>query len=272
MISAPALKYNGGKFRLREWVISQFPDHVVYVELCAGSASVLLSKEQSKVEVLNDLDGNVTNFFEVLRDRPKDLIRKIEFTPYSEDVLNEAINSVNSESEDLERAYKFYCICWMSLRANDVRKGNLNFRAKGNIKGEGGHHPAKLFSRVKHLYQIAKRLKNVIILNRDSIDIIAYYDSEHTLFYLDLPYLAESRNTKRLYNLEFNQEFQHRPILESLTKIQGKAVVSHYEHPLYEEIFEGWEKISKQTLANRMNKCFSKDQKVRTEILYIKND
>ncbi|MCU0825523.1 MAG: DNA adenine methylase [Leptospira sp.] len=72
MISAPALKYNGGKFRLREWVISQFPEHVVYVELCAGSASVLLSKDQSKVEVLNDHHGNVTNFFELLRDRPKD--------------------------------------------------------------------------------------------------------------------------------------------------------------------------------------------------------
>lgn len=265
----PALKYNGGKFRLREWILSYFPKHSVYVEMSAGASSILLSKDRCKVEVLNDLDGNITNFFTVLRDEPKKLIRKINFTPYSDQILNESISTIFTTEDPIDRAWKFYTICWMSMRANDIRKSNINFRAKGNLSEEGGHNPARLFSKVKHLYKIAERLRGVFILGNDAGTLANIYDSEGTLFYLDLPYLAESRNSKNLYTKEFSKIDQHIPVLESLTKIKGMAIVSHYPHPLYDKIFSGWEVVTKSTLANSMQKRKSKEENARIEALYI---
>ncbi|CAE14770.1 unnamed protein product [Leptospira phage LE1] len=268
-MNRPALKYNGGKFRLREWILSHFPKHQVYVEMSCGASSVLLSKDRSKVEVANDLDGNITTFFSVLRDEPKKLIRKISLTPYSEKSLKYALETIDSTEDPIDRAWKFYTICWMSMRANDVRKSNIDFRAKGNLAEEGGHNPARLFSKIKHLYKISDRLRGVFILEKNAIELTKIYDSEGTLFYLDLPYLAESRNTKNLYTKEFSQVEQHVSVLETLTKIKGMAVVSHYPHPVYDEIFSGWEVVTKSTLANSMQKRKTRNSNERVEALYL---
>lgn len=82
-IKRPALRYYGGKWKLAPWIISHFPAHKNYVEPCGGAASVLLQKPRSPLETYNDLDGNVVNFFRVLRDRPDELIRKIRLTPWA---------------------------------------------------------------------------------------------------------------------------------------------------------------------------------------------
>ena len=82
-VNRPVLRYFGGKFRLSDWVISHFPPHEVYVEPYGGAANILLGKEQAFLEVYNDLSQDVVNFFQVLRDRPNELIRAIELTPYS---------------------------------------------------------------------------------------------------------------------------------------------------------------------------------------------
>jgi len=79
----PALRYYGGKWKLAPWIISHFPEHQNYVEPCGGAASVLLQKPRSPLETYNDLDGNVVNFFRVLRDQPDELIRKIRLTPWA---------------------------------------------------------------------------------------------------------------------------------------------------------------------------------------------
>ena len=82
-IKRPALRYYGGKWNLAPWIISFFPPHKNYVEPCGGAASVLLQKPRSPLETYNDFDGNVVNFFRVLRDRPDELIRKIRLTPWA---------------------------------------------------------------------------------------------------------------------------------------------------------------------------------------------
>ncbi|HFC10149.1 MAG TPA: DNA adenine methylase, partial [Chloroflexi bacterium] len=80
---APILRYHGAKWKIAPWIIQHFPPHTTYVEVFGGSAGVLLRKPPAPIEVYNDLDGEVVNFFRVLRERPEELARAVEFTPYA---------------------------------------------------------------------------------------------------------------------------------------------------------------------------------------------
>jgi DNA adenine methylase len=84
-IDRPILKYYGGKFRLADWIISFFPEHLVYTECFGGAASVLLKKKPSKHEVYNDLNDEVVNLFRVVRDpeTARKLRHMLKLTPYS---------------------------------------------------------------------------------------------------------------------------------------------------------------------------------------------
>lgn len=106
----PALRYYGGKFNLAPWIISHFPEHKSYVEPCGGGASVLLQKQRSELETYNDIDGNVVNFFRVLRDQPEELIKKIWLTPWARTEYEMAYQKCD---DDIEKARRFYMACWM---------------------------------------------------------------------------------------------------------------------------------------------------------------
>lgn len=88
--ATPPLKWVGSKWQLADWIASTFPPHRVYVEPFAGSAAVFFRKHPSPIEVLNDLDGSVINFFRVLRAQPDALIRAIELTPFARDEYYES--------------------------------------------------------------------------------------------------------------------------------------------------------------------------------------
>lgn len=117
-VKRPALRYHGGKFRIAQWIINQFPEHLCYVEPFGGGGSVLLRKSPAKIEVYNDLNGGVVNFFRVLRERPADLIAAIELTPYSR---KEFIQAQEPCDDPLERARRFYVWSWQG-RAQDHRR------------------------------------------------------------------------------------------------------------------------------------------------------
>lgn len=79
----PPLRYHGSKWKLASWVVRHFPPHRVYLEPFGGGASILLNKPRSELETYNDLDDQVVNFFRVLRERPAELVRALELTPWS---------------------------------------------------------------------------------------------------------------------------------------------------------------------------------------------
>jgi DNA adenine methylase len=112
-VTRPALRYFGGKFRLSKWILSQFPEHETYVEPFGGAMGVLLNKQPAHFEIYNDLDGEVVNFFRVLRDQPDELIRLIELTPYAREEQLLSFDDLAGVSE-VERARRLYVRCWQS--------------------------------------------------------------------------------------------------------------------------------------------------------------
>src|SRR5258706_11196911 len=112
-IGHPPLRWLGGKWKLGNWIIDQFPPHVTYVEPFAGGASVLFQKTPSEIEVINDINGDIVNFFDILRGQTDDLIRAIWLTPFSRAIH---LRSYQSTDDPLERALRFYVRCWQSFQ------------------------------------------------------------------------------------------------------------------------------------------------------------
>lgn len=218
----PVLRYFGGKWRLAHWIISHFPPHVCYVEPFCGAASVFLRKSPSEFEVINDLDGEVVNFFRMLRDRTEDLLHAIRCTPYSREEYG---LSWEETVDDMERARRYYVRSWQGW-GGAKRESHPAWRSQHS--NNRGKSVVMDWNELKHLDAIVQRLKQAFIENDDALDVIERYDQPHTLFYLDPPYLSETR-TKRwretAYNCEIDEDY-HRRLLDVLQEIHGMAIIS----------------------------------------------
>lgn len=242
----PALRYYGGKWRLAPWIISHFPEHKNYVEPCGGAASVLLQKPRSPLETYNDLDGNVVNFFRVLRDRPDELIRKIRLTPWAR---AEYELSLEPCGDELERARRYWVSLWMSMQGGHHSKTSKTWRMTTNVIGSvPSDHPYK---NTYQLSAIAKRFDGVQIDNRSAVDVIQRYDNRDALIYIDPPYVTDTRRQGDIYRLETDNAF-HAECANLLRQCQGYVVISGYACDLYTELYEayGWSRYDKEAQTN----------------------
>ena len=118
------LKYPGAKNRIAKWICEYIPPHGVYLEPFFGSGAVFFNKEPAKIETINDLDDDVVNYFEVIRDKSDELIAALEMTPYAREEYNRAF--VKSEKDsDVERARKFVIKCWMGFGCSNLYKNGF---------------------------------------------------------------------------------------------------------------------------------------------------
>jgi len=237
----PALRYYGGKWNLAPWIISHFPPHKNYVEPCGGAASVLLQKPRSPLETYNDLDGNVVNFFRVLRDQPGELIQKIKLTPWARE---EYETSLIICDEPVEKARRFFCCLWMGIKQSfNTTSGQFRSCSEYNA------NPNQLF--FDDLLVVADRFINVQIENARFDYVINRYDNENTLIYFDPPYVSETRSQNDVYMVEFCQE-EHEISSALLRNAKGFVVVSGYACPLYADLYEshGWHRVDKESQTN----------------------
>lgn len=244
----PALRYYGGKWRLASWIIKYFPPHLSYVEPCSGACSVLLQKPRSPLETINDLDGNVVNFFRVLRDQPDELIRKIALTPWARSEYELSLQPCDNE---IEKARRFFSACWLSINGSSAIN---NPSAKGwHLSIDGLQVTSDYFYKlVPNLEAVAQRLLDVQVDNQDALTAIDRYDGPETLFYFDPPYVEETRTKNDWYGADWNGEQLHIESASLLRQCSGYVVVSGYACPLYTKLYEDhrWHRVDKEAQTN----------------------
>jgi DNA adenine methylase len=251
----PIVRYHGGKWLLAPWIISYFPAHRIYVEPFGGGASVLLRKPRARAEVYNDLDGEIVNLFRIARDHGEDLRRALELTPFSRD---EFMASYEPAEDPLEQARRTVSRSFMGFGSNSHNRAT-GFRSNSNRSGttpamDWRHYPDELGA-------IIERLRGVVIENRDALEVLQIHDGPATLHYVDPPYLTETRDAGTDYRFEMD-EAAHIRLAEVLHGLEGAVIVSGYPSPLYEDIYAGWIRAERASLAD--------GAAPRTEVLWMR--
>lgn len=261
-----AFGWYGGKFSHLNWLLPILPYTTHYCEPFGGSAAVLINRNPSPVETYNDLDGNVVNFFKVLREQPDELVRVIGLTPFSKEEFEKAIKKSGNGISDLEKARHFY------IKARQVRTGLAQKASSGRwahckLTSRAGMAGAvsRWLGAVEDLPDIAQRLLRVQIEHAPAIEVIKRYDSKETLFYCDPPYPHESRGDNNAYAHEMKTE-DHIKLAELLNSVQGKVALSGYKCELMDQLYGDWKIIEAPT-----KKCHSV-KKSRQEVLWINYD
>lgn len=238
-----AFGWYGGKFSHLEWLLPLLPTCHHYCEPFAGSAAVLLNRAPSPVETYNDIDGDVVNFFRVLRDQPDDLIRAISLTPFAREEFHLAIYGPTEGVSDVELARRFF------VRARQARTGLAQTATLGrwaNCKDTSRAGMSGVVSRwlggVEGLADIAERLLRVQIENRPAVDVIRLYDGPTTLFYCDPPYVHTTRGDAKAYGFEMSDP-EHAELALVLGSISGKAAVSGYRCDQMDEWYRDWKRF-----------------------------
>ena len=238
-----AFGWYGGKYSHLNWLLPLLPKTQHYCEPFGGSAAVLINREPAPIETYNDIDGEVVNFFRVLRNKQKALIEAIGLTPFSREEFEAAIQKPTADLSDLERARRFY------VRARQVRTGLAQTASSGRwahcrLTSRAGMAGAvsRWLGAVEALPEIAQRLLRVQIENDDAISVIKRYDSEETLFYCDPPYPHESRGDNCAYGYEMTNE-DHEKLAFVLHSLKGKVALSGYHCNLMDKEYEDSEDL-----------------------------
>lgn len=236
------LKYPGAKNRIADWICGYIPPHGVYLEPYFGSGAVFLNKSPSRIETINDLDGNVVNYFRVVREKPEELISLLKMTPYSRDEYYQAFEAGEDES-DVERARKFAVRCWMGFGSSNVYRNGFRSSQRSN----GPSTTREWRGLPERILAANERLKNAQIENLPATELIKRYNTPDVFIYADPPYLHGTRKGN-LYRCEMEDQ-DHVELLEALREHPGKVLLSGYNNDLYNDLLPGWRKVQKSTQA-----------------------
>lgn len=253
----PVVRYQGGKFRIAKWIISFFPKHKIYCESFGGAASILMQKELSTTEVYNDNNSEIVNVFKILRDKNKaeELKRLIELTPYSRQEYYEAQTNDESDS-DIEIARKTIVKAFMGISAGSITKLNGGFSTKFYKSDDYKCANLRAWQTYPDCIQLfCKRLKNVMLENKDGMEVIKIYDTPETLHYVDPPYVTSTwnKNDKKAYKTILTNEY-HIKLLELLKTVQGYVFISGYDNEIYKDMLADWHKEQIETKNQNNNK------------------
>ena len=230
----PPLTYYGGKQQLSKRIVPLIPAHKIYDEPFFGGGAIFFAKEPSKVEFINDTNGEVINFYQVLKRDFKALKKEVDCTLHSEFQHKQAIEIYrNPEGRTpLKRAWAVWVLSHQSIYAilcNSWKLSKLRNAA---------HSVTNKKEEFAEAYQA--RLENTSIFCRDALDVIAKTDTEETFHYVDLPYYNSDGGHYKGYTRE---DFEK--LLKLLSGIKGKFMLSSYPSDLIDQYIHmnGWRTI-----------------------------
>ena len=220
--SAP-FAWIGGKSKLAPRIVSLMPPHVKYVEVFGGALSVFYRKEPSKIEVVNDINGDLINLHRIIQTRPQSLSFYLNSMLKSREIFYGIKDGKLRPRNEIEAAaFYFYLI-------------NMSFSAKGEYyamsKGRGAKNIYKDFS----VY--SRRLKRASIENMSYEKLIKEYDDKDALFYLDPPYVGTESYYKTPKDFSMND---HRNLALILQSIKGKFILSYNDCEIVRELYAGF--------------------------------
>lgn len=266
----PPLKWHGGKSYLSDWIIDLMPRHLHYVEPYAGGLAVLLNKnpfderhqwgdkghEQGISEVVNDLNNELTNFWQVLQDETafEKLHRKVQAIPFSQNEWDHAaLRMIPQHDQDIDAAAAFFVRCRQS------RSGGFKVFAtltRNRTRSKMSEQASAWINCINGLADVHERLKRVVVLCSDAVKVIRQQDGEKTLFYLDPPYVHETRATTNAYAYEMDTA-AHQALLDTILECKGKVMLSGYPNDLYDTALRGWNRHDRE-IDNKVSSAASK--------------
>jgi DNA adenine methylase len=254
----PPFQYFGSKQTVAGQIRDLFLPHDHYVEPFAGSLAVLLAKTPAKLETVNDINGEIVNFWRIVRDFPEEFERQCLLTPFSRTEYEMAKDVQGCT--DMERARRF----WIRVEqgfAHTGSKTGWRFCYQGN----NNNLDSRVWNHARRIPAVAGRIRNVQLENREAIDLIrdaGRYPG--VLIYADPPYLGQVRETGQ-YVHEMQAEAEHRELADALADCKAMVALSGYDSDLYRELYRDWHRheIVTQTGTARQGERF------RTEILWV---
>jgi DNA adenine methylase len=257
----PLLRWMGSKWLLAPWVIANLPPHDLYCEPFGGSASVLMRKPRSRVEVLGDLDDEILNLYTVVRDplRAGMLQMLCTLTPFSDAEFRRACDDEEG-LDPVERARRLIVRQAMQV-SPDVRKPGVGTGFR-RYSGEGRNVSAFDWSTYPDaIAAMSQRLQRVLIERDDAVKTIRRHDRADALFYVDPPYVHGTRKAPTRGYAHEMDDAAHRELLDCLLSVKGMVILSGYGHPLYDEALVGWRRLTRDVQDHARN--------ARREVLWI---
>jgi len=212
------IKWMGGKSRSVKKIVPNIPVHKTYVEPFFGAGWVFFGKEPSNMEIINDVNSQLINFFEVLKCNSEELIERINLTFRSRELFLKYRDSLDCENlSPLEKAFRFYYI------NQNAFGGLIRYNSKGKCNSPFAGSPDSFslssYWDYEKLKKAHERLKDVVVENDTYQKIIKRYDREYTFFYLDPPYESKGR-----YNGD--NFFDYDELKQLCLDIKGKFILT----------------------------------------------
>jgi DNA adenine methylase len=264
-----AFGYFGSKLRIAAKMHDKLPPHNAWIELFCGSAAMTLAKKPAPIEVINDIDGDIVNFYEQLRDNGEELLQKITLTPYARAEL-ELSRTVAQNISKIERARRFFVAAMMAVNGSfGAAKGG--FSISNSYSRNGTEARVNRWNRMPdYLRSVVDRLKPIRIENKDALKLFSEFRNRPaTLVYLDPPYLG-----KRVqgYDHDQNSEEFHEKLLNVALTAKCMIFISGYDSDLYSDLLterNGWEKETIRAITKGNNgKCFDRKEVIWSNSVY----
>ncbi len=222
------LAYIGGKSRLTKTIIPLIPEHRTYCEVFAGAAWVFFSKDESKVEVINDLDSDLVSFYRCVQCHLEEFLKQFKWLLSSREWFEDWKAQIKEPGlTDMQRAARYYYIQRLCFG------GRVRNRSFGLAKERRPR--INLLRLEEEMSELHLRLATVTIEHLPAVELIQRYDGSSVFFYCDPPYYK-----KPFY--EHNMEFEdYQALAKALAGIKGKFLLSIDDTSEMREVFAEFE-------------------------------